>query len=90
MRAVHAYVSGAVQGVFFRQTTRQTARGLGLIGWVRNLPDRRVEVWAQGPADAVERLVDWLWEGPPRARVTGVESDDVEPDESLQDFLVIN
>lgn len=90
MKAVHAHVSGFVQGVFYRQSTRQAATALGLIGWVRNLADRRVEVWAQGDPDAVERLVDWLWEGPPRAKVTGVESHDVEPDDSLQDFLVIN
>jgi acylphosphatase len=88
--AVHAYVEGRVQGVFFRQQCRQEARRLGLIGWVRNLPDGRVEVWAQGGHEPVERLVEWLWAGPPHATVTGVESDLVEPDPTLQDFLVVN
>ena len=86
--AVHAFVSGRVQGVFFRQSTRQTARRLHLLGWVRNLPDGRVEVWAQGPPTAVEALVDWLWMGPPDADVSGVESDVTDPDPSVQDFLI--
>jgi acylphosphatase len=90
MKAVHAYVSGTVQGVFFRQTCRQTARRLHLIGWVRNRPDGRVEVWAQGPETAVLALEEWLWSGPPRAVVTGVESHDVPVDSNLQDFLITN
>lgn len=90
MRAIHAYVSGTVQGVFYRQTCRQTARRLELLGWVRNLPDGRVEVWAQGPDGAVDELEQWLWAGPQHARVTGVEAHDVPPDTNLQDFLVSN
>ncbi len=90
MKAIHAYVSGRVQGVFFRQTCRQTARRLHLDGWVRNLPDGRVEVWAQGPEGAVDALETWLWTGPQHAAVTGVESHDVPPDRKLQDFLVTN
>jgi acylphosphatase len=49
-----------------------------------------VEVWVQGDEDALERFVDWLWEGPPRAAVTGVESVHVPPDPGIQDFLVVN
>ncbi len=90
MKAVHAFVSGSVQGVYFRQMTRQQGRALGLWGWVRNLPDGRVEVWVQGDEAALERFVVWLWDGPPRAEVTGVESNDVPPDPSVQDFLVVN
>lgn len=90
MKAAHAFVSGDVQGVFFRQSTRRKARTLGLDGWVRNLPDGRVEVWLQGDEDAVNEMVDWLWVGPPDADVTGVESDTVAPDRNLQDFLVTN
>lgn len=89
MRAFHAYVSGRVQGVYFRQGTRHRARALGLDGWVRNLPDGRVEVWAQGPDEGIAALLDWLWHGPAEAVVTGVESTDVAPDPSLQDFLVV-
>lgn len=88
MKAVHAFVSGRVQGVTFRQTCRQQARSLGLVGWVRNLRDGRVEVWAQGDSDACDRLVDWLWAGPPAASVTGVEADTVAPDRTLRDFFI--
>jgi acylphosphatase len=89
VKAVHAFVSGRVQGVYFRQMTRQAARRLELWGWVRNLSDGRVEVWAQGEEAALQRFVDWLWEGPPRASVSGVESQDVPPDPAVQDFLVV-
>lgn len=89
MRAVHAFVSGDVQGVYFRQGTRHKARALGLIGWVRNLSDGRVELWAQGPEEGIGPFLDWLWEGPPEARVTGVESSDVAPDPRHQDFVIL-
>lgn len=90
MKAAHAFVSGDVQGVFFRQSTRRRARAAELDGWVRNLPDGRVEVWVQGEEGAVNQMVDWLWVGPPGATVSGVESDTVDPDRNLQDFLVTN
>lgn len=90
LTATHAIVSGRVQGVTFRQACRQEARRLDLIGWVRNRTDGTVEVWAQGSPTAVERLIDWMWQGPPHAHVTGVESDLVHVDTNLQDFLITN
>jgi acylphosphatase len=87
-KAVHAYVSGQVQQVGYRQACRQVARTLGLVGWARNLADARVEVFAQGDPDAVDRLVEWLWSGPALALVSGVESDVVSPDRSLRDFFI--
>jgi acylphosphatase len=69
---VRCYVAGLVQGVFFRASTREQALSLGLSGYARNLPDGRVEVLACGPLKAVDQLRDWLREGPPSARVTGV------------------
>lgn len=90
VRAIHAFVSGTVQGVFFRQSCRRIARQLALHGWVRNTPDGQVEVWAQGAAEAVEELSDWLWLGPPSSKVAAVVSHDSEPDTSLQDFLIVN
>lgn len=90
VRAIHAFVSGTVQGVFFRQSCRRIAREFALHGWVRNTPDGQVEVWAQGDAEAVEKLSDWLWLGPPSAMVVAVVSHDSEPDASLQDFLIVN
>lgn len=67
---VHLYVSGRVQGVFFRARTRDRARALGITGWVRNLPDGRVEIVAEGARAALEALVSWVSVGPPAAQVT--------------------
>lgn len=88
MKAIHALVSGDVQAVGYRQSCRQLARSLDLMGWVRNLADGRVEVWAQGEVDACDLLVDWLWTGPAFAKVRGVEADSVSPDRTLRDFFI--
>lgn len=71
-------VSGDVQGVFFRDSTRQQAERLGLAGWVRNLPDGRVEAVFEGPADAVRQAVEWCRTGPDNARVEDVSTQDEE------------
>jgi acylphosphatase len=68
-----AVVSGRVQGVFFRASTRRRADELGVTGWVRNLPDGRVELAAEGPLEAVGALLDWAGNGPPQALVTSVD-----------------
>ena len=72
-RRVYITVAGRVQGVFFRANTREVAQRLGLSGYVRNLPDGRVEVVAEGEEEALRKLVDWCHEGPPLARVERVE-----------------
>lgn len=69
----HVSVSGRVQGVFFRQETRRAASRAGVGGWVRNLPDGRVEAVFEGPRPAVESLVEWCRVGPPAAQVAGVD-----------------
>ena len=66
---VHLLVSGLVQGVFYRQSTVDEARRLGVAGWVRNLADGRVEVEAEGEKGALEGLVAFCRRGPPAARV---------------------
>ncbi len=66
-------VSGRVQGVFFRQSTAERATVLGLDGWVRNLPDGRVEGLACGAPEALQQLQQWLRRGPPAARVEALE-----------------
>jgi acylphosphatase len=71
-RAVRCLVEGRVQGVYFRAATFERATELGLRGWVRNLPDRRVEVLAIGDPEDVATLTKWLWQGPPMARVVSV------------------
>jgi acylphosphatase len=69
---VRIAVTGIVQGVAFRHSTLVEARRLGLDGWVRNLPDGRVEAVAEGPRARLESLVAWCWRGPPAARVSQV------------------
>lgn len=71
-------VSGRVQGVWFRESTRRCAAGLGLSGWVRNLADGRVEAEFVGPRGAVERALEFVGEGPPHARVERVEGFEIE------------
>lgn len=69
-------MSGRVQGVFYRATTAQRARELGVLGHAKNLPDGRVEVLAYGDATAVHELIEWLWTGSTASKVTAVEVTD--------------
>jgi acylphosphatase len=80
-------ISGRVQGVFFRDTCRRMAREHGVSGWVRNLPDGRVEAVFEGRAEDVDRLVDWARRGSSRAVVAGVVVR-AEPPEGLSTFLI--
>ncbi|MGH8157185.1 MAG: acylphosphatase [Rhodanobacter sp.] len=80
-------VSGRVQGVFYRASTREQALALGLAGHARNLPDGRVEVLASGPADALVALEHWLRRGPPAARVEAVGREDL-PEQGLRGFHI--
>lgn len=80
-------VAGAVQGVFFRDTTRRQAEAHGVAGWVRNNPDGTVEAAFEGDADAVERLVEFARNGPARAVVERIEVISEEP-EGLKGFRI--
>jgi acylphosphatase len=77
--ARRCFVSGLVQGVFYRASTRQKAVELGLSGFATNLPDGRVEVLVVGQEGAAAQLIEWLKRGPPAARVTGVEVHHIDP-----------
>lgn len=76
MSAARFIVTGKVQGVFFRASTREQAQALGLRGHAHNLPDGSVEVLAVGEANAIDMLEDWLRQGPPLARVDSVRRTD--------------
>ena len=81
-------ISGRVQAVFFRQTTRDRARELGLHGWVRNRTDGRVEAVFQGPPEAVAEMVAWCHHGPPHARVEHVEILEEPPTDPFPGFSI--
>jgi acylphosphatase len=80
-------VRGAVQGVWFRHSTRERASAHGVTGWVRNRPDGAVEAVLEGRPEAVEQVVRFLHTGPPRARVEDVAVE-AEPPEGLAGFAI--
>jgi len=88
MACVRFYVSGRVQGVFFRVSTRDQARVLGLTGAVSNLPDGRVAVMACGPPAALDSLQQWLWEGPPQAAVSDVQREAISEEPGFSRFEI--
>ena len=77
MACKRCLVTGQVQGVFFRASTREQALRLGITGYARNLADGRVEVAACGPTVKVEELCAWLQSGPPQARVTRCDCEEL-------------
>jgi acylphosphatase len=77
-----SFVSGRVQGVFYRATCVRKAESLGLTGYARNLPDGRVEVLACGAAATVEQFIAWLWEGSPASKVTAVDTSEADAAEA--------
>jgi acylphosphatase len=85
---VHVIVSGRVQNVWFRDSTRRRARELGVGGWVRNLPDGRVEAVFEGEDVRVRRALDFVKTGPPGARVDGVVVDETAIETTTTDFRV--
>ena len=88
IKRIHAVVHGRVQGVFYRETTRQRADMLGLSGWVRNLADGTVETEFQGEDDAVVHMLDWLAQGPNLSEVTRVESREKDPVSEESEFII--
>ncbi len=75
----HVFVSGRVQGVYFRANTRDQARKRDVDGWVKNLDDGRVEATFEGEPDAVESMIEWCREGSPAAEVSDVSVFEAEP-----------
>ncbi len=84
---LHCRIRGRVQGVFFRQSTRDKARELGLGGWVKNLPNGDVELLACGNKASLDVLQAWLWQGPPAARVQDVVVE-AQAFEDFRDFRI--
>lgn len=84
---VRCFVSGRVQGVFYRASARAQAQSLSITGYARNLPDGRVEVLACGDKEALDQFRDWLRQGPPGASVSGV-SCEVMPEQLMPSFEI--
>ena len=87
-KAVNVLVSGRVQGVCYRASTRDQAHALGVAGWVRNLADGRVEAWLEGSPQQLEKMLGWMQAGPEHASVTGLEQTE-QPGPGHQGFEVI-
>ena len=86
MSGARFFVSGRVQGVWFRAATRERAQALQLRGYARNLADGGVEVVATGEDAALGELERWLWQGPPLAQVSGVKRQPLEAGADFEDF----
>lgn len=86
---VRVIVDGRVQGVFFRDSTRRAALDIGVSGWVRNLPDGRVEAVFEGESEAVASAIEWTRVGPERALVTSLEEFAEQP-EGLSGFEIVS
>lgn len=89
MKRMHVIVSGRVQGVFFRAYTRETALALKLTGWVRNLPDGRVETVFEGEDTNVQSMLEWCKKGPPHAIVNELEASEQTYTGEFRDFRII-
>ncbi len=87
---MHLYISGKVQGVYFRQGMKETAEKNNVNGWVKNLPDRRVEAVLEGEESNIDALIDWSRFGPPGAVVEDLKIFDENPSERLLAFEIIS
>ena len=87
-QCVRCWISGKVQGVWFRGNTQDQARKLDLTGYANNLRDGRVEVLACGEAGNVSALKDWLWQGPRLAEVTDVQCEEVHVNPAPSRFTI--
>lgn len=88
-KRVHVFISGRVQGVFFRYTSKELADQLGVTGWIKNLPDGRVEAVVEGEEDKVEEMIEFLSKGPPLARVDDIKIIEEEYRGEYRDFRII-
>jgi acylphosphatase len=86
---VHVVISGRVQGVWYRASTRQKAEELGLTGWVKNTADGNVEAVFEGDKSTVHEMIAWCWIGPPLAKVVDVKIIQKRLDEEFTGFAVL-
>jgi len=89
MKQVHIFISGTVQGVFYRSNTRKKAKELGIKGWVRNLYNGRVEVTAEGEEEDLKKFIEWCKKGPELAFVENIEVEWSDYKGKYEDFSVV-
>jgi acylphosphatase len=88
LKRIHIFITGRVQGVFFRQSTRVMAIKNNVNGWVRNLDDGRVEIVAEGKTQNIDNLVDWCKTGPANSRVDDFELSEEHSTSKFENFEV--
>jgi acylphosphatase len=89
LKGVHVFISGRVQGVFFRAATQRTAKDFNLAGWVRNMADGRVEALFEGEDESMNKMLKWCHIGPPAARVEEVIITEEPYTSEFRDFSII-
>lgn len=85
----HILIEGKVQGVFFRKHTKEKAKELHVVGWVKNTKDDKVEINVQGNKADIEKFVEWCKQGPPKAEVTNINIEETETDKDLKEFVIV-
>lgn len=88
IKRAHVFISGRVQGVFFRQNALKKAKSLGISGWIKNTKDGRVEAIIEGEEEKINTMIEWLKIGPPLARVKNIEIIWEKAKEEFQDFEI--
>jgi acylphosphatase len=86
---VHVVISGKVQGVWFRASTKKKADELGLTGWVKNMTDGNVEAVFEGDSSKIDEIIAWCWIGPPLARVSDVKITRRDASGKFSDFMFL-
>ena len=81
MKTIRLIIKGKVQGVFYRATAKDIADEFGIKGWIRNLPDRNVEIRATATEEILQKFIDWCKQGPPKAKVDDVTIEELDPEE---------
>ena len=87
-KRVHVLISGKVQGVWFRESTKQKAEQLGVFGWIRNTSDGRVEAVFEGEKNKVDEMIEWCNNGSDQARVENIEVEEQDPTDILDSFNI--
>ena len=84
----HVVINGKVQGVFFRSSAQKRATSLGIGGWIKNMPDGKVEAVFEGKEEAVRKMLSWCWKGSGPAHVIDLKTKDEEPSGEEKDFRI--